>query len=171
MRMNISVSDELKARMDRVKEDVNWSALACRAFEAKLGEIAARKEKKNMQDVIERLKASKIESQGEISAEGRRDGEAWARDHAEYSELREIAKALRDAEGQPCEAFEVAEENRFTGAQLFVWTIRPHVKGDIMEAGMFWEAEGFEKGSPDDDYVQAFAEGAMVVWNQVVTKL
>ena len=39
---SVSVTPELKARMDKVKQKVNWSAIACRAFEAKLSELANR---------------------------------------------------------------------------------------------------------------------------------
>ena len=55
-RTTISVPLELKKRMDKVKEDVNWSALACRAFEQKLAEVASKKENKTMNDVITRLR-------------------------------------------------------------------------------------------------------------------
>jgi hypothetical protein len=51
--MNIWVPDDLKRRMDKVKKaGVNWSQVASRAFEVKLGEIAAQKEKKAMSDVV-----------------------------------------------------------------------------------------------------------------------
>lgn len=37
-RINISVSDELKARMDSAGDDINWSQVAAEAFEAHLDE-------------------------------------------------------------------------------------------------------------------------------------
>ena len=40
VRTNISVPADLKCRMEKVEDDVNWSALACRAFEAELGQPA-----------------------------------------------------------------------------------------------------------------------------------
>lgn len=40
VRTTISIPADLRRRMCKVKEDVNWSALACVAFEAKLLEIA-----------------------------------------------------------------------------------------------------------------------------------
>jgi len=39
IRTTISVPRELKGRMDKVKEGVNWSALACQAFQTKLAEL------------------------------------------------------------------------------------------------------------------------------------
>jgi hypothetical protein len=58
-RTTISISADLKRRIDKAGEDVNWSAIAARAFESKLADIAAKKEKKNMDDVIQRLRASR----------------------------------------------------------------------------------------------------------------
>ena len=56
-RTTISIPPDLKARMEAVDEPVNWSALACRAFEQKLAEIIKRKGSSNMNDVINRLGA------------------------------------------------------------------------------------------------------------------
>jgi hypothetical protein len=47
-RTTITVPADLKRRMDAVTEEVNWSALAASAFEAKLTEIAKKKEAKKM---------------------------------------------------------------------------------------------------------------------------
>ena len=59
-RMNISVPDNLKDHMDGAEESVNWSKVASRAFEIELGEIAKRKKVKDMNSVVQRLKASKL---------------------------------------------------------------------------------------------------------------
>ena len=42
MRINISIKDDLKARMDVLACDVNWSRVASEAFERKLSEMEAR---------------------------------------------------------------------------------------------------------------------------------
>jgi len=46
-RTNISIPADLKRRMDKVSEGVNWSALACRAFEDKVAEMETRNLSKN----------------------------------------------------------------------------------------------------------------------------
>jgi hypothetical protein len=51
--------------MDAVKEAVSWSSLACRSFEAKLGEIAAKKGSATIEDVIQRLRASRSKGSSE----------------------------------------------------------------------------------------------------------
>ena len=97
-RTTISVPGDLKARMDRVKEPVNWSALACRAFEAKLAEIAARKENKTMIDVVERLRDSLRNQQGESFNEGYETGRKWAENTAtavQLDRLESFQKTMR----------------------------------------------------------------------------
>jgi len=69
-----SIPDELKKRMDRVKEPVNWSSLAADAFELKLGEIARRQEEKTLEEVIARLRAHIVEDEMDDSARGHRVG-------------------------------------------------------------------------------------------------
>ncbi len=41
-KMTIYVPDELKGRMDEV-EGVNWSPLACQAFESKLAQVITKR--------------------------------------------------------------------------------------------------------------------------------
>ena len=43
VKMTISVPRELKAQMDMAIEPIDWSALACGAFQKKADEILARK--------------------------------------------------------------------------------------------------------------------------------
>src|SRR6516225_5119268 len=42
-RTTITVPPDLKARMEAVEESVNWSAIACQAFEQRLAEITRRR--------------------------------------------------------------------------------------------------------------------------------
>lgn len=83
-RTTISVPRDVKRRMDAVKEPVNWSGIACRAFGEKLTEIATTKEEKTMADVIQRLRASKPDA---IYQQGQADGRRWASEQAEHDDL------------------------------------------------------------------------------------
>ena len=83
-RTTISVPRDLKRRMDAVKEPVNWSALACRAFEEKLAEIATKKEEKSMADIIQRLRTTKPDL---IYQQGQADGRRWASEQAQYEDM------------------------------------------------------------------------------------
>jgi hypothetical protein len=83
-RTTISVPRNLKRRMDAVKEGINWSAVACRAFEDKLAEIDTKKEEKTMAAVIQRLRATKPDA---LYQQGHEDGRRWASERAEYDDL------------------------------------------------------------------------------------
>lgn len=148
-RMNISVPDDVKARMDAVEEAVSWSAVASRAFEIELGEIAKRKQVKDMSDVIARLRASKLESDTEEYQNGHEDGKEWAEQYAAFSELRRLSKA---------------EERR----QDWDWDGHsiPQVAGGDAYDAEFWEGyEGIDNFG--EDYFNGFVAGALEVFDQV----
>src|SRR5690242_4321225 len=91
VRTTISVPNDLKARMDACGEPVNWSAVACRAFEEKLAEITRRRGAKSMKEVAMRLRASKRRSETEVYNEGSEAGKDWAMHRAEADELERLA--------------------------------------------------------------------------------
>ena len=99
VRTTISIPADLKRQMDKVKS-ANWSAIAYRAFEVEIGAITQTKEKKTMDDVISRLRASKMANDSELFKEGFAAGSLWAKDFAEASELEHLSafKELRDSE-------------------------------------------------------------------------
>lgn len=56
-RINLSIPDDLRARMDPLEKRFNWSEVAAAAFEREIAKATFDEE--NMDLVIERLKASK----------------------------------------------------------------------------------------------------------------
>src|SRR4051794_17293907 len=94
VRTTISVPAELKARMEAAAEQVNWSAVACQAFEAKLAEIITRRGPRDMNDAITRLRESKRRADEAAESEGSEDGRRWAMEEAEAVELERL-EALR----------------------------------------------------------------------------
>jgi len=170
IRMNISVSADLKKRMGKVS-DVNWSKVACQAFQAKLGELAASKEDANMKDVVERLRASNQEDMNAQEKAGFAAGAKWAREKATAKQL----KRLDDPE--------LRRNNWYIGTQpnespfeTFYNTIEPKWAdlGQKEDCKWFWEnVLGNEAGDLIQDalFVIAFAEGAMSVWDEVERKL
>src|SRR3954447_17485852 len=90
MRTSISVPPDLKARMDAVAEPVNWSAVACRAFESELAEIVKRKGVRDMKDVIQRLRASKRQSDDGLYHRRNDAGVERAKDKAEALHLERL---------------------------------------------------------------------------------
>ena len=167
MRMTIYVADALKARMSEVceAEDVNWSALACRAFEAKLAEIASRKQEKDMRDVIDRLRASAQQAEGEDHERGFAAGQEWAKSQATAAQLRRLAKAR-----EPGTDWYFTDESLSPPADvLFINIILDNL--DNRDAQDFWSDEVGEDVTITPCFVQGFAEGAMAVWERVVDEL
>src|SRR5258708_2436795 len=88
-KMTIYVPDGLKRRMDEAAA-VNWSPLACRAFELKLAEIITAEGAKNMRDVIVRLRAEMAVDEVASKSRGRLLGESWAKNVARPAELKRL---------------------------------------------------------------------------------
>src|SRR5947208_13665450 len=87
-RINVSVPDSLKERMSAL-DKVNWSEVAQSAFEREISKHNV--EVSNMEQVIERLRASKTEYETSEHDRGRKDGHAWACRRATYAELNAIS--------------------------------------------------------------------------------
>ncbi len=96
--MTIAVRADLKARIDGVKDDANWSAIACRAFEQELAKINSRKGADAVRDTIERLRASKQKADDESIKEGFAAGQRWAKDAAEAEELERLTDLRQSSE-------------------------------------------------------------------------
>jgi hypothetical protein len=158
-RMNISLPEDVKQRMDRTKDDVNWSALAVQAFESKLAEIAAKKVKKNMDDVIQRLRASKAQSESECFQQGYEAGQSWAKDDAEAIELQRLDKSW-DQGYLAYNAYSVAE------------AVQPTPRDEAPSLSFWEEALGdFAHEANDDDFVRGFVRGALDLWAEIKAKL
>lgn len=173
-RTTISISDDLKRRMDRVKEAVNWSAIAAQAFELKLGELAQHRKEKNMSNVIERLRASKLQGGSNAERQGREMGTGWAKDAAAFSELKRLSKLDRDSffdetNWPASEAFGPAE-------MLALKILGEDAAGDRTDATNFWEQivgndENVDGLLESLDFLRGFAEGALSIYEQVADSL
>lgn len=167
-RITITLTGDLKERMQAVTEDVNWSAVASRAFESKLAEIAARKGKIEMSDVIQKFRAQAQEDSSDMYQAGFECGQEWAKspNGASRKQLVRLEKRREkvgeywseefcNEEGSPCEDFYRVIETEF----------------DRYACKEFWnfaigedQVEEFEN---NPDAVQGFADGALDVWFEV----
>lgn len=173
IRTTVYVPAGLKARMDKARRtnpDLNWSQLACRAFELKLGEIAARKQEKQMEDVVQRLRASALRARAEDAEEGHEEGYQWARHLAEARELMRLANAHEDADGDWRKVFDPdGVPSPPPAAVTFVAIIDAEDSANS-RVTEFWEntlGEDPGKAYDDDEYVAAFADGALRLWAEV----
>lgn len=87
-RMSIYVADELKERMDE-REGINWSSVAQRAFELEIRSTSQGGE--NMDEVVERLRASKEKREQQERPVWVNMGRKWAMHKAEYDQLERVA--------------------------------------------------------------------------------
>jgi hypothetical protein len=170
-RTTITIPPDLKARMEAVEEPMNWSAIACTAFEQKLAEITKRRGAKDMKEVIDRLRASKQKHENEQYNGGHEAGQEWARNEAEAGELIRLEK-FHDACG-PSDwgrFFWTSDRDAYGAAENLVFRIWPDDDRDRDAASNFWESQGHEE-YPDDEFVRGFAEGALEIWDQVKNQL
>jgi hypothetical protein len=170
-RKTITVRADLKARMDAIKEEVNWSAVASLAFKRKVAEIAKRKGVRAMQSTIERLRESKMKSDESQFQEGFVVGQKWAKNSADAEELERLADFHASCERQSwgwegffdlpegCSAFSTAERVAFRIIGEEQCPGREH-------ASDFWQSL-WQEGSPPNEFVRGFVEGALDVWDQV----
>jgi hypothetical protein len=174
-RTTISIPQDLKRRMDKDGPDVNWSAIAATAFEVKLAEIVAKKAKKNMADVIQRLRASKQQGEAQVYQDGFAEGQEWAKDRAEALELQRLERfreSLRNLEWDL--QFKTSETDAYGVSDRFVWMVRPETEGARELCAEFWEQAIGEVNLnriQEDDFVRGFAEGALDVWAEVKSEL
>jgi hypothetical protein len=174
VRTTISVPSDLKARMEKVK-GVNWSALASRAFEDKLAEIASRKETKVMSDVVERLRASVRNEKGESFNAGYALGREWVKNIAEAPQLkrleafRKLMKARSPADWVNWFEFRGNHKPWFE----LVGIIRDDKNIRSVTALGFWKVLlGEPSPKPDDgDFLRGFVEGATDLWVEVQEQL
>lgn len=89
-RINLSIPNELKERMDRMN-DVNWSKVAQETFEMKVQINELKGNDMAETAGIERLRASKKTNTEREEAEGIVLGKQWALESASYDELVKVA--------------------------------------------------------------------------------
>jgi len=173
-RTTISVPPALKEQMETVEASVNWSALACRAFEDKLAEIAARKEKKDMSDIVTRLRASKRQAEDTQYKAGAEAGREWVTDTAEADELSNLER-WHNRLGQDVHAVfdDLAWGRAYSSAELVAFAVWPDRDEDRSAAEEFWgQCLGDETAAADNSqFVRGFVDGALALWDEVKDQL
>ena len=172
VRTTISLPDDLKARMDAVTEQVNWSAEAAKCFEKVLGGIAARKSQKDYSDVIARLRASKMKSEDENYDAGHAAGIFWAENNASYPELKRAVDYDTDQiGGQWLAPWRGCDWIAFA---LLGLDVQELLNDELEErSDAFWAPAGGAQSvdSMGNEFLIGFIEGAVQVWNQVRNQL
>ena len=188
-RTTITVPRELKNKMKQVGAYVNWSAVACEAFEKKMEEIGPVEEISTIDGAIERFKkinSSAVRGASPASSSGFEAGQRWAMNQATQEQLLGLdelrsgipnsqwADFIRSPEGfRSLTECVNDEEGDHRG--------RHHRRGyrrwpdgiDMEQPGRFRTAwRSILDRRPDSpDFFATFAEGALDVWKKIKDKL
>lgn len=158
-RINVSVPDELKVRMDSLG-NVNWSEVAQAAFStrAQIEELKmGQHETAEIDAGLVRLRASQEASTEEEIADGTACGRTWALKLAGYRELRRVVRLADD-------------ETLFDGQADASWLVARAACNDerlsARDLREFWEHVG-DSPEPSDSFVEGFLDGAVEVFEKL----
>lgn len=181
-RTTISIPDDLKAEMDSLGENVNWSATAATAFRAEIRRQYLRRaqlEGEKMEQAIERLRASKLEFEKLAGERGRAAGVRWAQQFADYADLRKLSSERQH--------LKFKHDNSQDGDFAFeVWACGLGCPGydpksesvaltgyDQDAFSRFVHVVGFENSGAGDldfnsaEFWQSFCEGALEIYRKI----
>ncbi|WP_156446598.1 MULTISPECIES: hypothetical protein [Hyphomicrobiales] len=151
--MSIYVPDDMKERMDQAGE-LNWSGIAQAAFASAMVTNSFQKEPV-MEDVIERLRASKAEYEQFETTEGSRAGREWAMKFAAYPDLKAMGEMDLDS---------------YYGDEPLHHVVDRHLGHDgDRDESLFFDHD--TRKMAGDEYVKAFVAAAAEVWQEVSEKL
>lgn len=170
---SISVPGDMKKRMQKHR-DINWSAVAVKAFEAELNAIAQRKKGLDMESVRERLLASKAASESESYQQGHEWGIEWAKESAEYSELKRLAAVWDRCATESCSFDDHFAENSgitFDHLGLSGWVAASILSPELTDEAddILWEpafGADYEEYLEDNEMLRGFCYGAIEVFNE-----
>lgn len=107
-RTTITVPWELKERMKKARAYVNWSSVACKAFEEKLTELGPIEKITSVEGALARLKGLKEEAPDETedgAQSGKEAGKHWAMNFANPSQLQRIEDFRQQVPDDEWEAY------------------------------------------------------------------
>lgn len=157
-RVTVYVSDDLKVRMDEAEETINWSTAAQAAFREAIAIHRLKKDNTDMDSVIERLRASKRRTDESSATAGRGCGAKWAKETAEYDELRRVTSHLEES-GADWD-YSISDMRRL---------IDPSDWLTDQEWKNYWSTHG--RDATDSNFIRGFVEGAAEVLLEVKDKL
>jgi hypothetical protein len=182
IRTTITIPDDLKRRMDEGREaggDFNWSAVASKAFEARLGEFIAQRGTSDLLAIAARMKLYAEAPQLTYAEMGRRAGADWVRKRAVPDQLRRLElfdeatwTAIEAPDDYGNSIVQEAFYHTIIGRAIprdgiiptvddgneFFWML---VYADIVQYG------GIKANFDEAEFVRSFAAGALALWAEV----
>ena len=122
-----------------------------------------------MPDVVERLRASREESDGEFYQSGFAVGKCWAEKMASAAELEYLEACRADCGADWQRLFDRGSNNAYAPYEWLAFTLDLETDGDRGAARDFWLNVGGddERSHENPDFVRGFAEGALGLWYEV----
>ena len=148
-RTTISIPDELVKRLEPFKDELNVSEACRNALTARVDFLEriheAISKENEMDGMIERLKAEKVELLDWVKDAGQIDGQEWALKYASYNDLLQLSEATPD---------------NFDPDSLgdYVEQVQDHAR----EQGEIFDHEAYFTG---------FIEAATKIWEQAESKV
>lgn len=140
----------------------NWSEVAQRAFEQEIASLGQREKEKDMQAMIDRMKATKSAAMSKEKKTGYSQGVSWAMNCAEYRQL----EALETLQDEQMGAGDVSDYGFALAAKLVHVTMgQESDHGDIKELHEQMFADTTRTYS--EEFVEGFIEGALAQWDKV----
>jgi len=173
VRTTISVPTDVKEQMDKV-EGVNWSAVATRAFEAKLLEVQSEMNVKTTEEAIARLKAADEAEKNEMHQQGKKAGRRWAMQESTPKQLRKLADyefhSPDENDWSDVVASWANQHNDGVAAGMCA-LLHPSMEKRL-EVLVFWEnLLGDSDLIEDQDFALGFIEGAIEFWRMVESRV
>lgn len=166
-RLNITIPQRLKAQMDQLGEQVNWSSVAAEAFQRKIAEVqSGRKRSTKKESIVSRLKAAEKNDPKGFEA-GYKAGAKWAEEKALPRHLRKVEKGV-DAVFEK----EIKEGSPWTLATNLAHAITG--ESQISRCTAFLRdavGEDGQKLMEEEEFARGFIDGAREVWEEVKYEL
>lgn len=121
-----------------------------------------------MDNVIERLRASKRDLEAKQRDEGLNDGREWAKNAASYSDLKRLAKLWDDIDDG---VTHYDEDDETALAARVDARLKRNTKDEGKEASFWFDPSESIYSVPQNVYVLSFLEGASDIWDQVAEKV
>lgn len=168
-RTTITVPCQLKQRMKSIGDYVNWSSVACKAFEQKLNEFNHEEQIENVDQVVERLrKLNDAREDNGAHTAGVEVGRRWAMNRATPNQLAAIESFRKEVSaGEWRELFQTRRGARELALRLMG---SRHDERERGVARMFW-SQILDERPDGTEFFAGFADGALEIWNSVKDRI
>ncbi|HJN12610.1 MAG TPA: hypothetical protein QF564_28270 [Pirellulaceae bacterium] len=179
VRMNISIPADLRQRMKTLEEKaaVNWSQLACDAYETKIAEQLGKEDEITLDDLISRVRSSKKQTTDQKYRQGVELGEKWATGYFGYEDFLRLDDFVTSRTEDDWKELANTKGSQKISARLLRTldsggTLSEAAKGNWMSDVPHVSEVGVQRGRSQDlrnsiPFLRGYCDGAMKIWSQI----